>query len=37
MHDVLGMKLTQAEIISIGLFVVSVVGIVYVWRRAVDR
>lgn len=32
-HDVLGMKLTQAEIISILLFLVSVGGAVYVWRK----
>lgn len=32
-HDVLGMQLTQAEIISIALFLVSVVGMVFVWRR----
>jgi len=32
-HDVLGMKLTQAEIISIFLFLISAAGAVYVWRR----
>jgi len=32
-HDVLGMKMTQAEIISVVLFLVSVGGAVYVWRR----
>ncbi len=35
-HDVLGMKLTQAEIISIVLFIVSVAGMVYVWKRPVS-
>jgi phosphatidylglycerol:prolipoprotein diacylglycerol transferase len=33
-HDVLGMQLTQAEIISIVLFLVSAGGMVYVWKRA---
>lgn len=32
-HKVLGMELTQAEIISIVLFLVSVGGMVYVWRK----
>jgi prolipoprotein diacylglyceryl transferase len=32
-HDVLGMKLTQAEIISVLLFLVSLMGMVYVWKR----
>ncbi len=32
-HEVLGMKMTQAEIISVVLFLVSVGGMVYVWRR----
>lgn len=32
-HDVLGMKLTQAEIISIGLFIVSCVGMGVLWSR----
>ncbi len=32
-HDVLGMKLTQAEIISIVLFIISIAGMVYVWKR----
>jgi prolipoprotein diacylglyceryl transferase len=32
-HDVLGMRLTQAEIISILLFFVSIGGAAYVWRR----
>ncbi|MBL7828663.1 MAG: prolipoprotein diacylglyceryl transferase, partial [Saprospiraceae bacterium] len=32
-HDVLGMKLTQAEIISILLFLVSVGGVVWLKRR----
>lgn len=36
-HDVLGMKLTQAEIISIGLFVISVAGMIYVSRKTGDR
>lgn len=36
-HDVLGMKLTQAEIISIGLFMVSVAGMVWLWRREQQR
>jgi prolipoprotein diacylglyceryltransferase len=32
-HDVFGMRMSQAEIISIGLLLVSVIGIVYVvWR-----
>lgn len=33
-YDVLGMRLSQAEIISIILFLISVAGIVYVRRRA---
>jgi prolipoprotein diacylglyceryl transferase len=32
-HNVLGMNLTQAEIISIVLFLVSVGGIIFVWKR----
>ena len=32
-HDVFGMRLTQAEIIAIGLFVVSVGGMVYLWKK----
>jgi prolipoprotein diacylglyceryl transferase len=32
-HNALGMKLTQAEIISIALFVVAVAGSIFVWRR----
>jgi prolipoprotein diacylglyceryl transferase len=32
-HDVLGMKLTQAEIISIGLFLVSLTGSFLLWRK----
>ncbi|MCB0527304.1 MAG: prolipoprotein diacylglyceryl transferase [Saprospiraceae bacterium] len=32
-HNVLGMQLTQAEIISFLLLVISVAGGVYVWRR----
>lgn len=32
-HNVLGIQLTQAEIISILLFLVSIAGAVYVWRR----
>lgn len=32
-HDVLGIRLTQAEIISILLFIISVAGMVYVWRK----
>lgn len=32
-HDVLGIKLTQAEIISIGLFIVSLTGIALLWRK----
>ena len=32
-HDVLGMKLTQAEIISIVLFLISVGGAVWLWRK----
>ncbi len=35
-HDVLGMKLTQAEIISIVLFIISVAGMVYVWKKSVS-
>lgn len=35
-HDVLGMKLTQAEIISIVLFIISVTGMVYVWKKPVS-
>ena len=35
-HDVLGMKLTQAEIISIMLFIISVAGMVYVWKKPVS-
>jgi hypothetical protein len=30
---VLGMQLTQAEIISVLLFLVSVGGMIYVWKR----
>ena len=32
-HDVLGMKLTQAEIISIVLFLISVGGAAWLWRN----
>jgi len=32
-HDVLGMKLTQAEIISVLLFLVSVGGMIFVWKK----
>ena len=32
-HNVLGLKLTQAEIISIVLFLISIAGLVYVWNR----
>jgi len=34
LHDVFGMQLTQAEIISIGLFTVSVVGMAVVWKKS---
>ena len=34
LHDVLGMQLTQAEIISIGLFTVSVAGMAVVWKKS---
>jgi prolipoprotein diacylglyceryl transferase len=33
LHDVFGMQLTQAEIISIGLFTVSLVGMAIVWQK----
>ena len=33
-HDVLGISLTQAEIISILLFIISVAGMVWVWKKA---
>ncbi len=33
-HDVLGMKLTQAEIISLVLFLVSLTGCVVLWQRS---
>jgi phosphatidylglycerol---prolipoprotein diacylglyceryl transferase len=36
-HDVLGMKLSQAEIISILLFLISVAGAVFVWRKSSKR
>jgi phosphatidylglycerol---prolipoprotein diacylglyceryl transferase len=32
-HDVFGMRLTQAEIISIVLFFVSIAGCIWLWRR----
>lgn len=32
-HDIFGIKMTQAEIISILLFVVSVFGIAYLFRK----
>jgi prolipoprotein diacylglyceryl transferase len=32
-HDVLGMPLTQAEVISIVLFTIGIGGALYVWRR----
>ncbi len=32
-HDVWGMHLTQAEIISILLFLISVAGMIFVWRK----
>jgi len=32
-HEVLGMKLTQAEIIAVALFVVSMTGLVVLWTR----
>jgi len=32
-HEVMGMSLTQAEIISIALFLVSVGGMIFVWKR----
>lgn len=32
-HDVLGMKLTQAEMIAIGLFLVSISGIAVLWSK----
>ena len=32
-HDVLGMKLTQAEIIAVALFVVSVTGSAVLWAK----
>ena len=34
LHDVFGMQLTQAEIISIGLFTVSVAGMAVVWKKS---
>ena len=34
LHDVWGMKLTQAEIISIGLFSVSAIGMLALWQRS---
>lgn len=33
-HDVLGMKMTQAEIISVVLFLISVAGGIFVWQKA---
>lgn len=33
LHKVLGMELTQAEIISIGLIAVSITGMVVLWQR----
>ena len=32
-HDIMGMKMTQAEIISVILFLISVTGCVYLWRK----
>lgn len=32
-HDVLGMRMSQAEIISVGLMAVSIAGAIFVWRR----
>ncbi len=32
-HDVLGMRMSQAEIISLGLMAVSIGGAIFVWRR----
>jgi phosphatidylglycerol:prolipoprotein diacylglycerol transferase len=32
-HEVLGMKLTQAEIIAVALFVGSMTGLVVLWTR----
>jgi len=32
-HDVLGMRMSQAEIISLGLLAISVLGAIYVWWR----
>ena len=32
-HDVLGMRLTQAEIISIVLFLLSLGGMLFVWKK----
>lgn len=32
-HDVFGMQLTQAEIISIGLFIVSLGGMAFLWKK----
>jgi phosphatidylglycerol---prolipoprotein diacylglyceryl transferase len=32
-HDIAGVKLTQAEIISIGLFLISITGLVVLWQR----
>ncbi len=32
-HDVLGMRMSQAEIISVGLILVSIAGMVFVWQR----
>ena len=36
-HEVLGMKLTQAEIIAIGLFLVSITGIAVLWSRSRNK
>ena len=33
-HDVFGISMTQAEIISIGLFVVSLGGMFYLWKKS---
>jgi phosphatidylglycerol:prolipoprotein diacylglycerol transferase len=32
-HDVMGIRMSQAEIISVGLMLVSIVGAIYVWQR----
>ncbi|MFT4565637.1 MAG: prolipoprotein diacylglyceryltransferase, partial [Saprospiraceae bacterium] len=32
-YDFLGMQLSQAQLISIGMFFVGIIGLIYWWRK----